>query len=100
LGKGTGGDLMMMPFLLGKKQSEVMKILRESSLNIGSEIFEDGKDTVHARVYRQTPAYFPGKTVNMGQTIDIWYRSDKKVNFKELIRNYKYDSTTEESSDF
>jgi beta-lactam-binding protein with PASTA domain len=100
LGKGTGGDLMMMPFLLGKKQNEVMKILRESSLNIGSEIFEDGKDTVHSRVYRQTPAYFPGKTVNMGQTIDIWYRSDKKVNFKELIRNYKYDSTTEESSDF
>ncbi len=100
LGQGTGGDLISIPFLLGKKQSEVMKILRASSLNIGSEIFEDGKDTIHSRVYRQSPAYGSGKPVSMGQTIDIWYRSDKKVNFNDLIKNYKYDSTLSESSDF
>ncbi|MFZ4414719.1 MAG: PASTA domain-containing protein [Bacteroidales bacterium] len=100
LGQGTGGDKMQIPFLLGKKQSEVMKILRTSSLNIGNEVFEDGKDTVHARVFRQSPAFGSGKTINMGQNIDIWYRSDKKVNFNELIRNYKYDSTANESDGF
>jgi beta-lactam-binding protein with PASTA domain len=100
LGQGTGGQMMMVPFLLGKKQSEVMRILRNSSLNIGSEIFMDGKDTIHSRVFRQSPAYGSGKPINMGQTIDIWYRSDKKVNFNELINNYKYDSTAEESSEF
>ncbi|MFZ4400843.1 MAG: PASTA domain-containing protein [Bacteroidales bacterium] len=100
LGQGTGGDKMQIPFLLGKKQSEVMKILRVSSLNIGSEVFEDGKDTVHARVFRQSPAYCSGKTINMGQRIDIWYRSDKKVNFNDLIKNYKYDSTAVESESF
>ena len=100
LGQGTGGDKMQIPFLLGKKQSEVMKILRTSSLNIGNEVFEDGKDTVHARVFRQSPAFGSGKTINMGQNIDIWYRSDKKVKFNELIRNYKYDSTANESDGF
>ncbi len=100
LGQGTGGDKMQIPFLLGKKQSEVMKILRTSSLNIGNEVFEDGKDTVHAHVFRQSPAFGSGKTINMGQNIDIWYRSDKKVNFNELIRNYKYDSTANESDGF
>jgi len=100
LGQGTSGDKLALPFLLGKKQSEVMKILRASSLNIGSEVFEDSKDTVHARVFRQSPAYGPGIKINMGMQIDIWYRSDKKVNFNELIRNYKYDSTASESGDF
>ncbi|MEI6696165.1 MAG: PASTA domain-containing protein [Bacteroidota bacterium] len=100
LGQGTGGDKMQIPFLLGKKQSEVMKILRASSLNIGNEVFEDGKDTIHARVFRQSPAFGSGKTINMGQNIDIWYRSDKKVKFNELIRNYKYDSTANESDGF
>ncbi|NVN94444.1 MAG: PASTA domain-containing protein [Bacteroidetes bacterium] len=100
LGQGTGGGKIQIPFLLGKKQSEVMKILRASSLNIGNEVFEDGKDTVHARVFRQSPAYGSGVMINMGHSIDIWYQSDKKVNFNELIRNYKYDSTANESNDF
>ncbi len=101
LGHGTGGDhKMQIPFLLGKKQSEVMKILRASSLNIGAEVFEDGKDTIHSRVYRQSPAYGSGATMNMGQIIDVWYRSDKKVNFNELIKNYKYDSTASEPDGF
>ncbi|MCX6232902.1 MAG: PASTA domain-containing protein [Bacteroidetes bacterium] len=100
LGQGTGGDKMTVPFLLGKKQSEVMKILRASSLNIGTEVFEDSKDTVHARVYKQSPAYGAGRLINMGQSINVWYRSDKKVNFNELIKNYKYDSTANESDNF
>jgi eukaryotic-like serine/threonine-protein kinase len=100
LGQGTGGDKMPLPFLLGKKQSEVMRILRASSLNIGTEVFEDSRDTVHARVYKQSPAYGSGKLINMGQSINVWYRSDKKVNFNDLIKNYKYDSTANESDNF
>ncbi len=94
LGQGINGDKMKIPFLLGKKQSEVMKILRASFLNIGSEVFEDGKDTAYARVFRQSPAYGNGIIISMGQSIDVWYRSDKKEGFDELIRNYKYDSTS------
>jgi beta-lactam-binding protein with PASTA domain len=100
LGQGIGGGKMQIPFLLGKKQSEVMRILRASSLNIGSEVFEDSKDTAHARVFRQSPAYGSAKKIDMGESIDIWYRSDKKINFNELIKNYKYDSTAEESDNF
>jgi len=93
VGQGMGSDKIPVPFLLGKKQSEAIKILRASALNVGSEVFEDAKDTVHVRVYKQKPANGPNQYVRMGQTIDLWYRSDKKVDFDELIRNYKFDST-------
>ncbi len=93
VGQGMGSDKIPVPFLLGKKQSEALKIIRASALNVGAEVFEDVKDTVHARVYKQRPAHGPNQYVKMGQTIDLWYRSDKKVNFDDLIRNYKFDST-------
>ncbi len=93
VGQGMGSDKIPIPFLLGKKQSEAIKILRASALNVGSEVFEDVKDTAHARVYKQRPASGPNQYVKMGQTIDLWYKSDKKVDFNELIREYKFDST-------
>jgi len=93
VGQGMNGDKIQIPFLIGKKQNEVLKILRNSSLNIGSEIFEDTKDTAHARVFTQKPLYAPGKLISMGETIDIIYRSDKKVKFDEVIRNYQFDTS-------
>jgi beta-lactam-binding protein with PASTA domain len=93
VGQGMNGDKIQIPFLIGKKQSEVLKILRNSSLNIGNEIFEDTKDTSHARVYIQEPIYAPGKLINMGGIINVIYRSDKKVKFDEVIRNYQFDTS-------
>lgn len=92
VGQGMNDDKIQIPFLIGKKQSEVIKILRNSSLNIGSEVFEDTKDTAHARVFIQQPIYAPGKLINMGGIINVIYRSDKKVKFDEVIRNYQYDT--------
>ena len=81
IGKGDESINTSIPDLYGKKQSQVMDLLRAASLNIGNEIFLDGNDTVHARVYKQKPDAH--NSVQFGGTIDLWYRSDKKFDFKK-----------------
>ncbi len=88
LSSGSNDAKVNIPLLIGKKQSEVHKILSDLGLNIGEEIFRDGNDTAHARVSKQSPAFTKGSVLNSGQTIDLWYSSDKKTNFKELLDEY------------
>jgi beta-lactam-binding protein with PASTA domain len=82
VGKGEGEDnsSTTVPDLYGKKQSQAIELLQAASLNIGNEIFIDGNDTVHAHVYKQKPDAH--SLVQFGGTIDLWYRSDKKFDFK------------------
>jgi eukaryotic-like serine/threonine-protein kinase len=79
LGQGADNNRSTVPDLYGLKQSQALKRLQLASLNIGSEIFEDGNDTTTARVYKQHPA--KGSGVMMGGQVDLWYRSDKKHDF-------------------
>jgi len=96
LGQGLGYEKIPVPFLLGKRQSEAIRALHEVSLNVGVEIFEDGDDTAHARVYRQKPIFTKNTFLNLGQSVDLWYRSDLKFNFDELINNYTADTLEQE----
>jgi eukaryotic-like serine/threonine-protein kinase len=82
IGKGEGEDNVTtsVPDLFGMKQSRVLELLQSASLNVGNEIFLDGNDTVHARVYKQKPE--ANSSVPFGGTIDLWYHSDKKFDFK------------------
>jgi eukaryotic-like serine/threonine-protein kinase len=79
-GEGEGSSSTKVPDLFGKKQSQAIELLRAASLNVGNEIFLDGNDTVHARVYKQKPDGL--NSVQYGGTVDLWYRSDKKFDFK------------------
>jgi len=79
-GEGENNSTVAVPDLYGKKQSQVLEILQAASLNVGNEIFLDGNDTVHARVYKQKPDV--RNSVQYGGNVDIWYRSDKKFDFK------------------
>jgi eukaryotic-like serine/threonine-protein kinase len=81
IGKGEENTSTKVPDLFGKKQSQALELLQAASLNLGNEIFLDGNDTVHARVYKQKPD--AGNSVQFGGTVDLWYRSDKKYDFKK-----------------
>ncbi len=83
-GEGEGNSTTTVPDLYGKKQSQVLSLLQAASLNVGNEIFFDGNDTVHARVYKQKPD--ARNSVQFGGTVDLWYRSDKKFDFKKNDR--------------
>jgi eukaryotic-like serine/threonine-protein kinase len=79
-GEGAGSSSTTVPDLFGKKQSQALELLQAASLNVGNEIFLDGNDTVHAHVYKQKPD--ARNSVPFGGTVDLWYRSDKKFDFK------------------
>ena len=81
LGKGDEKENSKVPDLIGKKQMQVMDLLNEASLNIGNEIFLDGNDTTTSRVFKQKPE--PNSSVQFGGTVDVWYRSERKYDFKK-----------------
>jgi len=92
LGDGLSYKKIPVPMLLGKKQAEVYKLITKASLNVGIEIFEDEIDTSHAVVYRQKPTFNGESYLNLGESIDLWYKSDEDFDLENLLREYEFDS--------
>jgi len=95
LGSGAANGRIQVPFLIGKKQSEALKILAGLQLTIGTEIFDDGKDTIHSRIYKQEPNYVINSFLNPGEKVNVWYRSDKKFDFNQYIKDFVVDTLTD-----
>jgi len=74
LGQGIHGEKTQVPFLLGKTKEEAIKILLNASLNVGAEFFTGGATEEKAYVSQQKPEYSPNIFVNMGTTVDLWYK--------------------------
>ncbi len=73
LGDGLGASRIAVPYLIGRRYDEAEFKLRGSSLNIGAVVAESGlTDTAGALVYKQIPEYGPGKTIRMGEPIDLF----------------------------
>jgi beta-lactam-binding protein with PASTA domain len=85
MGQGTENETTEIPEITGLKQSEAIRMLKMNSLNVGKEVFEDGRDTSVSRVYKLYPG--EGSVVNMGTVVNIWYHSEKKYKFKKHINN-------------
>jgi len=96
LGKGEKNEEANIPFLLGKTRNEAIKLINEYSLNVGEETFEGGSDTSNARVYKQSPAYSKKGTISLGSSIDVFYKSDKKFDFKAFLKKHKNDTIEDE----
>ena len=99
LGEGLNRERISVPLLIGKKRNEAISILHASSLNVGSEIFEDGNDTSKVRVYKQTPRASSMNIIKLGQSVNLWYRSEKNFNFNEYLKKYKRDSIIKSIND-
>ncbi len=80
LGQGEDNEKVEVPDVYGMKQGEAIRALKVNSLNVGEEFFEDGPDTTVSRVYKLKPGI--GSVVNMGTTIEVYYKSEKKHDFK------------------
>jgi len=96
VGKGENNEKTSVPFLLGKTHDECIKLINEYSLNVGDETFENGADTTNARVYKQSPSYSKKSSISLGSTVDVWYKSEKKFNFKTFLEKYKKDTISDE----
>jgi len=95
LGQGLGTERIPVPFLIGLSMPEAHRLIRESSLNVGANIFEtkseDSADTT-ARIYRQNPVWRENAFLRMGQSVDLWYRSNLEFNFDSLLQTFRPDT--------
>ncbi len=102
LGTGRDKDDVTVPFLIGKKQKQAIRILYKNSLNVGEQYFLDSEDTSRLRIYSTAPSSAQQENVEMGTFVDLYYRSDKNFDFFELIREIEKQNadTTEADSAF
>lgn len=97
VGAGVGGDKVQIPFLIGKTREAALTDIRRISLNKGSETFEQGADSVNARVYQQDPPYAFGRYISLGQSVNLIYRSPEKFDFDSYMQSYKIDTLKSDS---
>jgi beta-lactam-binding protein with PASTA domain len=89
LGLGAQKALIKAPLLIGLTRSQAIRELHLASLNLGEEHFEDGDDTTSVRIYRQVPKYSDKATVKMGESIELYYKSDKNFDFEQYLKTIK-----------
>jgi len=92
VGKGDYIAMIPIPVLIGKKKNEVKKALHYAYLNLGKEHFLDSDDTAHARVYKTNPEPLKDNMVNLGDKVDVWYRSDENFDFDRYRKQVLLDS--------
>lgn len=75
IGKGLGDEEVGVPCLYGLTKREAMERLAEASLSIGASRYDETKDSVSAKIYRQLPAC-GRKGVNIGSSVDVFLTTD------------------------
>ncbi|MEI6750442.1 MAG: PASTA domain-containing protein [Bacteroidales bacterium] len=97
VGSGLGGDKVQIPFLIGKTRQEAIMELRRFSLNVGTETYDQNTDSIDARVYEQEPHYTIGRYLNLGNPVNLIFRSSLDFDFDSYIRSYKVDTLRPDS---
>jgi beta-lactam-binding protein with PASTA domain len=77
IGKGLGDEEVGVPCLYGLTRKEALNKLTENSLNIGSVVYDEPKDSLSSRVYKQSPSCGKETTINIGSSIDLFFSADK-----------------------
>lgn len=85
IGSGYGSNENLIPFLIGKKPNEARKIILSSGFNQGKEFFLDSNDPSEVKVYEQSPQWEDGASADVGEKINLKYRSIFNFNFDSLI---------------
>ena len=77
VGKGLSSEEVGIPCLQGLSKAEALERLAEASLNVGAVAFDNPKDTVAAKVYRQIPSCSKSSGAKIGASIDLFFTTDK-----------------------
>lgn len=80
LGKGLSNERTDVPYLLGMDLKQSKNRLMESSLNLGTFIYDktikDGSDSARAFVYKQNPEFRGGASLPIGSDVYLWLTVD------------------------
>lgn len=75
IGKGLSSNYVIVPKLIGLNREEANTILKSNSLNVGTEFFNtEVVDSSLSIVYRQYPESNNKRKVNIGTSIDLFYK--------------------------
>ena len=81
VGKGLSKQSVIVPNLIGLNRMEANIILKSTSLNIGSEIYESSvKDSSLALIYKQFPIGDEDNTLSIGSVIDLFFENRNNNN--------------------
>ncbi len=100
VGKGDVRASVAMPMLIGEPREKVKGILHYAYLNLGNEYFIDVTDSAQARVYRTDPKPFTDNALQLGQKVDVWYRSDENFDFDTYLKQFLSDTTAVDTLQF
>lgn len=77
--QGISDEIVLIPNLIGLSRIEANIILKSTSLNIGLEYFNnDVLDSNAAVIYKQFPEVDENNKINIGSTIDLYFKVYQK----------------------
>lgn len=83
LGLGLSDKTTLVPSLIGLTYKKASNNLLDLFLNTGAvnydETVRNRKDSVNAKVYKQSPGYSTINEVNLGYNVDIWLTADESL---------------------
>ena len=91
IGDGIKKEKVPVPYLYGKTTAEAAEFLKKSFLTIGATIYIDG-DSAHSRIVKQRPEFSKNSTIFEGESIDLWFRSEKNYDFGPFLEKMKQDT--------
>lgn len=77
VGKGLGDEEVAVPYLIGLSRKQALEKLMESSLSEGVVKYDNPKDSLISKVYRQLPGPSKENYVNMGTAVDLFLTADE-----------------------
>ncbi len=95
VGSGDGGNVVVVPELIGLTLSEAQIALQATSLTMGNKVFDSSvvsvSDSATAVVYRQSPASINGQVADVGSKVSVWLtkNTDIVIDAMEAAENAK-----------
>ena len=80
VGKGLSEEYVFVPDLIGLSRVEAHIVLKTSSLNIGSEFYDENcEDSTLAIIYKQTPSFENDNELKLGSTVDLFLKNPQST---------------------
>lgn len=91
VGSGASNNSVVIPDLIGLAYEDAIKVIKESTFNVGSVIYDKTittiADSMSAAVYHQSPEAINGATELAGSSINIWLTTDMDLVTSAAIGN-------------
>ncbi|MBQ9473731.1 MAG: PASTA domain-containing protein [Bacteroidales bacterium] len=92
VGMGAGAK-RAVPQVLGRTPREARRTLLMECFNVGKEHYKGVKTRSTAIVYKTDPPYDGISHYPQGTEVDIWYKDSEGVDVRQMLRDYKIDSS-------